>query len=77
MRLFRVVLCMVVTLALRPMGTALAAEEAATEVSKYKSYSKYSMKVSVSSKGKWRVCSYHSDSKHAPTYSAWRCITVT
>lgn len=45
--------------------------------SNYKSYSKYSVKVSLSSKGKWRVRSYHSDSKHAPTYSGWRNVTVT
>lgn len=47
------------------------------KVSNYKSYSKYSVKVPLSSKGKWRVRSYHSDSKHAPTYSAWRNLTVT
>jgi beta propeller repeat protein len=37
---------------------------------------KYSVKTSLSSKGKWRVRAYHSDSGHAPSYSGYDYITV-
>jgi hypothetical protein len=40
------------------------------------SASKYTVKLSLPSAGKWRVQAYHADSGHAPSYSGFRNITV-
>jgi hypothetical protein len=48
----------------------------ALKVSNYKSYSRYSTRLSLSLKGKWRMRAYHVDGTHAPTYSGWRGFSV-
>jgi beta propeller repeat protein len=42
----------------------------------YSTYSRFRASVKLTSTGKWRMRAYHSDSGHAPTYSAWRNVTV-
>jgi predicted secreted protein len=40
-------------------------------------YTKYSVKLSLPYTGRWRIRAYHApDSKYAPTYSAYRYVTV-
>lgn len=42
----------------------------------YWDYSKYSARLSLNATGYWRLRAYHSDRRHAPTYSAYRYTTV-
>jgi len=46
------------------------------KVADYSTYSRFSVKTSLTSKGKWRVRSYFSDATHAPSYSSYRNLTI-
>lgn len=46
------------------------------KVSNYSSYSRYSVRTSLRSTGKWRVQAQHGDADHVTTYSGWRSIRV-
>ncbi len=46
------------------------------KVANYSSYSRYSVRTSLPTAGKWRVFAYHADADHAATTSGARSITV-
>ena len=59
----------------RPYGSYINAR--GYNSSSYPTYTKYSVKISLPYACRWRVRAWHSDSDHAPTYSAkWDYITV-
>lgn len=45
-------------------------------VSDYSTYSKYSVRLSLPSAGRWRIRGYYADADHRASWSTWRYLTV-
>jgi len=61
----------------RRVGSAWKVRKTVTAtVGDYSTYSRYSVRLSLPSAGRWRIRGYHADAEHRPSYSAWRYLVV-
>jgi len=60
----------------RVNGTWKLRKTVRATVSDYSTYSKYSVRLSLPSAGRWRIRGYHADADHRASWSTWRYVTA-